>query len=197
MIWIALIAQQFEKWSIAQKMDANGLSKELALLSFVPFIDAYFGGYTTRRHQNQKTFRRVQSGKNQKQTTQSVTSIFVKKTKQHPFECFIPSMIESIKRCEQENKMENDEEFECGKCGKIFIEKRSLLSHQKSKQCVRKMAMASNQNDESFECKECLKQFDSLPALKQHKMAKHVGMHKDIKRDWAQNAQKKNEGQQK
>merc|ERR1711971_543610 len=157
MIWIALIAQQFETWNIAQKMDANGLSKELILLSFIPFIDAYFEGYTTRRHQNQKTFRRVQSGKKQKQKTQSVTSIFVKKQKkQHPFECFIPSMIESIKRCEQENKMENDEQFSCGECGKIFFEKRSLLTHQKAKQCV----AANNQNEnDSFECKECLKQF--------------------------------------
>ncbi|MCP4115655.1 MAG: DUF2431 domain-containing protein [Desulfobacteraceae bacterium] len=144
-IWITLIENQFEHWNISERIKQNNLNKNLTVLCSFLFFDQYYPGYITKRHQSNKSFRRNRPSKrqqndNQKQETQSINFIFVSiKCKQHPFQKYVCLMKDSINKCikltQMNNNCDKNNDICCEKCGKIFMEKRSLISHMKSKQC--------------------------------------------------------------
>eukprot|EP01083_Nonionella_stella_P013080 36903_1 len=188
-MWITLLQHQYESWNISTKMKQNKSLQSLRLLSSFLFVDSYYSGYCTKRHQSNKSFRRNRPSKrkendNQKQETQSVTFVFVKTTA-HPFTEYVSLMKQSIQQCIRSEANNTERELlSCVQCGKTFDEKRSLISHQKS------TANCGNQM-EQFKCDECEKMFQSLQDLKQHYNAKHVAINKNIKPDWYQKDEEK------
>eukprot|EP01084_Bolivina_argentea_P197043 337723_1 len=195
-IWITLIENQFEHWNVSKRMKQNDLNKQLTVLCSFLFFDKYYPGYVTKRHQSNKSFRRNRPSKrqqndNQKQQIQSYNFIFVSnKCEQHPFKKYVSLMKESINECikfTQINTSFESNNICCKQCGKIFMEKRSLISHMKSKQCLN-----DKNNNSVYKCDKCNnKEFNTLKDFEQHNIAKHKGINKNIKPDWYEKDEQK------
>merc|ERR1711971_819677 len=56
-IWITLLEHQWQIWDIARRLKTSGL--ELALSGSFSFFDGYYPGYTTKRHQSGRSFRKT------------------------------------------------------------------------------------------------------------------------------------------
>ena len=192
MIWISLIEGQFNNWNVNQKMKKNKLCKQLKLLSSFLFYDKYYFGYTTRRHQSNKTFRN---------NLKSINYIFIKSNfeKYHPFQKYIQLINESINKClkfNQINHNQNDKQFKCNKCNKKFIQQRSLKTHQKF--CLLRMNENNDKqkNNNLYKCNQCNKEFKYLIDIQQHNIAKHNKLNKNMEiNDIENEEEKKNESQ--